>query len=340
MILLDLSIVVSLATGVLELSPRAASAACTSGVQSPDVDSASDAELCASGPAPQAPNARHTSPGATLARLPWSGPADAVDVPYAPFSARNVFDWYAPPFELAGGAGQPVLVWAHGGGFDERGSEALSLDEAPFGALHARGYAIVAVRFRQRPSGVFGAEMARDVGSVVQLLRANAASYHIDPNAIVGYGSSSGALTLGLLAFGPDYHVQSSADPVLRESSRIDAFLNDRCESDWLHYVDNQIVNHPFNAFDLTGVSQSEKELASALWWLQQPGAHTVPTLSIYRSRVHTPPLVNLHDGWLGEQLNNALVALGETHCSFHVTGTAPIPWSVVERWCFDVFGY
>ncbi len=287
----------------------------------------------------QGPRAPH-GPGHRFATLPWSGPQDQADVPYAPYTALNVFDWYAPPFEIAGAAGNPVLVWVHGGGFDEAGDESIQLTDAPFAALHARGYAIVSVRYRQRPSGIFGAAMARDAGYVVQHLRANAANYHVDPDAIAGYGTSSGAFVLGLLAFGPDYQVPGSPDPVLRESSRVDAFLNDRCETDWLHFVDGQITILPFNAPDLTTVALTKKQLASALWWLQQAGAHTVPTISFYRSSVHAPPLVNLHDGWLGDELNNALVALGEAHCSFTVIGTNPIPWNVVEAWFFDVFGY
>lgn len=287
-------------------------------------------------PLAQGPRAPH-GPGRRFTPLPWSGPPDQADIPYAPFAARDVFDWYAPPFEIPGG--NPVLLWVHGGGFEEGGNESILLTDAPFAELHARGYAIVAVRWRQRPSAVYGAAMARDPGRVVQELRANAAAWRIDPHAIVGYGISSGAYALGLLAFGPDYAIAGHADPVLRESSRIDAFLNDRCESDWLHFVDSSITIHPFNAPDLTTVTQTKKELASALWWLQQPNAPSVPTISFYRSSVHPPPLVNLHDGWLGQELHNALVALGEQHCSFTVVGTSPIPWDAVYDWFFDVVG-
>lgn len=285
----------------------------------------------------QGPRPPH-GPGRRYTPLPWSGPPDRADVPYAPFAARNVFDWYAPPFEIPGG--NPVLLWVHGGGFDELGNESIVLTDAPFAELHARGYAIVAVRWRQRPSGVFGANMARDPAYVVQQLRSDAATWRIDPNAIVGYGISSGAYVLGLIAYGPDYAIPAHPDVVLTQSSRIDAFLNDRCESDWLHFVDSAITIHPFNAVDLTTVTQTKKELASSSWWLQQATPSTVPTISFYRSSVHAPPLVNLHDGWLGQELNNALVALGEQHCSFTVIGTNPMPWSVVYDWFFDVVGH
>ncbi|MBI5364457.1 MAG: alpha/beta hydrolase [Planctomycetes bacterium] len=273
--------------------------------------------------------------------VPWIGPASAQDVPYAPFGPRNVFDWYAPPASVAGQSAAPVIVYVHGGGFDELNTEAIQLANAPWPELQDRGYAIAAVRYRQKPSAVFGADMARDAGYVVQLLRANAAAWNVDPNAIVGYGTSSGAFVLGLLAYGPDLVNPASADPVERASSRLNAFLNDRCESDWRNFVDAGITVHPFASPTLVGVPQQDRERASALWWLEQPGAHAVPTLSFYKVPVNTPPLVNLHDGWLGWQLTQDLAALGETHSAFLLyLGASPLPWPLAYDFLETVVGW
>lgn len=284
-------------------------------------------------------------PARTLQRrrlhVPWTGPASAQDVPYAPFGPRNVFDFHAPPASVAGQTAAPLIVYVHGGGFEELNTEALDLTQAPWPEFQDRGYAIAAVRYRQKPSSVFGAETARDAGYVVQLLRANAAAWHVDPNRIVGFGTSSGAFVLGLLAYGPDLANAASADPNEHASSRLNAFLNDRCESDWRNFVDTAITIHPFNSTTLALVPQPDRERASALWWLEQPGAHAVPTISFYKVPVNVPPLVNLHDGWLGWQLTQDLAAHGEPHCTFHLyLGETPLPWPLAYAFLETVVGW
>lgn len=292
-------------------------------------------------PLVQVPQAPHV-PAQVRRRIvttPWTGPADMQDLPYPPFTPFCVFDWYAPPYAVVGQSGAPVLFFVHGGGFDELNGETLDPTSAPFAELRRRGYAIVSVRYRQKPSGVFGYDMARDAAYVVQLLRSQASTWSIDPNRIVGYGASSGAFVLGMLAYADDFRDLASPDPVLHESSRIDAFVNDRCESDWLHFVDASITIHPFNSSTLVGVPIVEKERASALWWLAQPGAVATPTISYYRAPVHAPPLVNLHDGWLGQELASSLTALGCTDCPFTVYAP-PLPWHEVYDWLYRVVGW
>lgn len=275
------------------------------------------------------------------AHVPWAGPASQMDVPYAPFGPRNVFDFHAPPASVAGQSAAPVVVFVHGGGFEELNTEFVDLSASPWVELQDRGYAIVAVRYRQRPSGVYGADMARDAGYVVQLLRTNAAAWHVDPNAIVGYGTSSGAFVLGLLAYGRDRANPASADPNEHASSRLNAFLNDRCESDWRHFVDSAITIHPFNSATLVGVPQTDREAASALWWLERPNAQTVPTISFYKVPVNVPPLFNLHDGWLGYEMTQELQAHGQSECSFHLyLGTTPLPWELAYDWLYRVIGW
>ena len=291
--------------------------------------------------APQSPPRTQSTALRRRVHVPWTGPASQMDVPYAPFGPRNVFDFHAPPHSVAGQSAAPVVVFVHGGGFDELNTEFVDLTAAPWAELQDRGYAIVAVRYRQQPSGVYGADMARDAGYVVQLLRTNAAAWNIDPNAIVGYGTSSGAFVLGLLAYGRDRANPASLDPTEHASSRLNAFLNDRCESDWRNFVDSAITIHPFNSATLVGVPQAEREAASALWWLERPNAHTVPTISFYKVPVNVPPLVNLHDGWLGWQLTQDLLAHGETQSTFHLyLGTTPLPWSLAYDFLYDVIGW
>ncbi|MCP4094555.1 MAG: alpha/beta hydrolase [Planctomycetes bacterium] len=93
-----------------------------------------------------------------------------------------------------------VVVWVHGGTF----SGGDKSDLMPLGEDFAeRGYVVVCPNFRQvRLSGsqtINPAYGAGDVASVARWLRANAATYRIDPARIMLGGSSSGAIS-GLAA--------------------------------------------------------------------------------------------------------------------------------------------
>jgi acetyl esterase/lipase len=93
-----------------------------------------------------------------------------------------------------------VVVWVHGGTF----SGGDKSDLIPLGEDFAeRGYVVVTPNFRQvQMSGsqtMDPAYGAGDVASVARWLRANAATYRIDPDRIMLGGSSSGAIN-GLAA--------------------------------------------------------------------------------------------------------------------------------------------
>ncbi len=61
----------------------------------------------------------------------------------------------------------------------------------------------------------------RDCARAIQFVRYKAKDYNIDPKRIASYGSSAGAGTSVWLAFHDDLADPKSADPVLRESSRL-----------------------------------------------------------------------------------------------------------------------
>jgi len=96
-----------------------------------------------------------------------------------------------------------VVIWVHGGTFTQGNkSDLVLLGED----LAKRGYVCVAPSYRlKRPSGgqtLDPAYGAGDVASCVRWLRANAATYRIDPDRIMLGGSSSGAINV--LAAGYD----------------------------------------------------------------------------------------------------------------------------------------
>jgi para-nitrobenzyl esterase len=99
---------------------------------------------------------------------------------------------------------RPALVWVHGGSFT-MGDKADEL-ETTIGDLFAkRGYVVVSINYRLRPGHFFTWEdpefyeaindAQHDAQAAVRWLRANAETYHINPNRIAAAGYSAGAIT-------------------------------------------------------------------------------------------------------------------------------------------------
>ncbi len=117
-------------------------------------------------------------------------------------------DLYQPAADTAGG--RPALVWVHGGGFTA-GDKASGRARATFFAR--LGYVAVSINYRLlSPTGCGGdptpdeicqnAALAaqHDAQAAVRWLRANAATYRVDPNRIAMGGASAGAVTSVLAA--------------------------------------------------------------------------------------------------------------------------------------------
>jgi acetyl esterase/lipase len=89
----------------------------------------------------------------------------------------------------------PAIVCLHGGGWSKgnRRSHGRTIQK-----LAARGYVAVSVEYRLVPKHPFPAAI-EDAKCAVRWLRANAATYRIDPDRIGAYGDSAGAHLAGLL---------------------------------------------------------------------------------------------------------------------------------------------
>ncbi|MDI6858192.1 MAG: alpha/beta hydrolase [Dehalococcoidia bacterium] len=111
-------------------------------------------------------------------------------------------DLYEPEGDAA--TGRPALVWIHGGGFTG-GDKADSLHVEIATRFAKRGYVAASINYRLREGEYFEpndpelplaiADAQHDAQAAVRWLRANAASYRIDPGRIAVGGSSAGAVT-------------------------------------------------------------------------------------------------------------------------------------------------
>jgi predicted esterase len=129
-----------------------------------------------------------------------------------------MLDMYRPAGDTQ--TSRPALVWVHGGSFSGGDkTNIVPVDVAnTFGKL---GYVVVSINYRLLGSGcvanpssctVAAIEAKRDAQAAVRWLRANAATYGIDPSRIGIGGESAGAITATLVGLLSE-DVGSSGNP-------------------------------------------------------------------------------------------------------------------------------
>jgi len=81
----------------------------------------------------------------------------------------------------------PLVIWIHGGGW-QSGDKT---DRTQAQRLLCRGYALAALDYRLSDTSIFPAQI-HDVKAAIRYLRANAATYGLDPARFAAFGSSAG----------------------------------------------------------------------------------------------------------------------------------------------------
>lgn len=122
---------------------------------------------------------------------------DFFGVEYANDHPKQDLDIYlpsgfTPPY--------PLVIYFHGGGW-QRGDKDSVQPFAP--DILGRGFAIASVNYRLAPGFVFPTQI-HDCKGAVRWLRANAATYDIDPDRFAIFGDSSGAHLASLLTLSGD----------------------------------------------------------------------------------------------------------------------------------------
>jgi len=135
------------------------------------------------------------------------------DVSYGA-SARHVFDFW----QASTNKPTPLVIFIHGGGFvggDKSGVSARAIRQCL-----DEGVSYASINYRFRKDAPIQ-DILRDAARAVQYLRLHAAEFGIDPARIACYGGSAGAGTSLWLATRDDLADPASADPVLRQSTRL-----------------------------------------------------------------------------------------------------------------------
>ena len=112
----------------------------------------------------------------------------------------------------------PLVVFIHGGGFRGGGKEALP--PALLSGCLAAGISVMAISYRLSPEVNFPAHYL-DCARAIQSARHHAKEWNLDPKRVASTGGSAGAGTSLWIGFHDDLADLKSADPVLRQSTRL-----------------------------------------------------------------------------------------------------------------------
>jgi acetyl esterase/lipase len=143
------------------------------------------------------------------------------DIPYASVSESQKLDIYLP----AEGEGPfPVIISIHGGGF-EVGDKRDRMIEPMLHGLE-RGYAVVPINYRLSREAIWPAQIY-DCKAAVRWLRANAETYHLNPDKIAAWGGSAGGHLSSMLGTtGGVDHLEDLSLGNPDRSSRVQAVVN------------------------------------------------------------------------------------------------------------------
>jgi len=141
-----------------------------------------------------------------------------------------VLDLHVP--QSRDGAAIPVVVYAHGGGFFG-GMRAMG----PWAFLLPAGYAVASVDYRLSGECRFPGPV-HDVAAAVRWVRAHAGEYGLDPDAVVGFGSSAGAYLVSAVGLAGDDHPEltGSLGPFPQVSCGLAAVVDHFAPTDFLRF--------------------------------------------------------------------------------------------------------
>ncbi|WP_405164376.1 alpha/beta hydrolase [Nocardia sp. NBC_01499] len=221
---------------------------------------------------------------------------------------------------------KPLVVYVPGGGFvmaDKGGNLALRT------FIAEAGYVVASIQYRVQPDGATYVDSISDVKAAIRYLRAHAADYGIDPDAVAVWGDSAGGYLAAMTGVtNGDKRFDSGAD--LDQSSNVQAVIDkfgaadlSRLQSDFdpdtqramapLLAATAKYVNGPTNTTPLTA---DPAAIAQA-----NPITYIQPT---------DPPFVIFHgseDTTISPSqtliLHNALVAAGVDSTRYIVDGAA-----------------
>ncbi len=159
-------------------------------------------------------------------------PRELHDLAYVPNGDPNQrLDLVLPTRTGAETAGAPLIVWIHGGGWEQG-----SYHQNPARAMTGRGYAVASIGYRLSSQAKYPAQI-EDCKAAIRWLRAHAAVYGIDPARVGVWGASAGghlAALLGTTAKERRFDVGENLD----QSSAVRCVIDSFGPADFFHWGD------------------------------------------------------------------------------------------------------
>lgn len=118
--------------------------------------------------------------------------ATYANLPYASTSASQVLDLWLP---TNASAATPLVIYIHGGAFKGGDKGMVGGKVQP---LLDAGFAVASLNYRLSGEAVFPAGV-QDVKAAVRWLRANAATYNLDPDRFAAWGESAGGHLVSII---------------------------------------------------------------------------------------------------------------------------------------------
>ena len=243
------------------------------------------------------------------------------DSSYGPHERNKLDVWLAKSDKPA-----PLLIFIHGGGW--AGGDKADVPAKLVTAMLAQGISVASINYRYSTIAPLPAPV-QDAARAVQFLRSKAGEWRLDAKRFGAYGISAGGCTTLWLACHDDLADARSADPVARESTRLQCAVGmspQTClEPDIvIGWVGDQIMNHAMIA-RAVGVKKGEDVRKPKPEWVKllhefSPVTHVSkddPPILISNPRIDPLPATSagsaIHHAMLGMKFQEQAKAVGAT---------------------------
>ncbi|HPF40154.1 MAG TPA: alpha/beta hydrolase [Phycisphaerae bacterium] len=195
--------------------------------------------------------------GAAIAQ-PVTPTFNDVSLGVVPTDDGGTYELHTDIYWATAGTGpRPIVMWIHGGGWQSGSYQQFAQAARP---LLARGIHVALTDYRLSHQAIFPAQI-HDVKGLVRHLRANAATYNIDPDRIGAWGSSAGGHLTALLATsGGVAEVEGVSGGNSVYSSRVQAAVDYFGPTDLLN-MNLDVTDPPGNGIDHDAPTSPESKL-------------------------------------------------------------------------------
>lgn len=221
-------------------------------------------------------------------------PAGTAQVPNLAYGSKpfQMFDWYPAKHTDTPGTGRWAL-FLHGNGGNKADIGAKGFSEQ-LELLIWNGFTVFSANWTPPTTAVYPAQL-EDAILVTQYLKANAATYDIDPDAMVMWGNSSGGTIAGWLVYGPD-HKKASGSNLVKQSTRPRFFMNWGALTNFL-LMSPSFSGYGFGVPTLSDLPTEFLESVSPSLLIDDVQRDWTPPVASYYGNVSDPPpYINPHD--------------------------------------------